>query len=142
MTENQIEKYLKRNAVALDIHYSGLSKSVYFSFYNDEDDYMIIRLSDHELPITYQNREHRNSFDVRFTDSWTEFKTKLQAFVSVKKLVRKPVQKVFILNDDEIQAFKKDLIYFNNDFEKMCRIDGIKGKKQKEQVAKQLHIFL
>ena len=125
MTVTQVENFLRKNAKSVDIHYSSISSSVYFSFEDDTGDIQEIRLSDHDLPISYDKRQCQKT--VFYSDSWTEFKKELVKTVSVKKQPKKEWKEP-VITSDVLEALKKDFDFVNKDFDKLARVYNFDAK--------------
>ena len=84
---NAIEANLKKRGIDFDLHLSGISKSAYFTFDNKNDETVVVRISNHELPAKYETRANRYT-DFSFTDKMSDIMAFFEKETG-KKVVRK-----------------------------------------------------
>jgi hypothetical protein len=108
MTVQAVEKMFKRFDTEYDLHYSGISKSVYFRFRDKKDDERVLRISNHDLPASYQmDRTHYSDLDYRFTELISDLKLDI-ARLTGKTEKRIPVKKTPEWTAEEIAFIKSE----------------------------------
>lgn len=115
---NAIEANLKKRDIDFDLHLSGMSKSAYFTFDNKEGETVVVRISNHELPATYETRSNRHT-DFSFNDKMSDiiaFFEKETGKATVKKN-----SNAHVVTPEELEMLKKDAEYFGRDIETVAR---------------------
>lgn len=102
---NAIEANLKKRGIDFDLHLSGISKSAYFTFDNKNDETVVVRISNHELPAKYETRANRHT-DFSFSDKMSD----IMAFFEKEtgKTAVKKTGNTHIVTPEEMELFKKD----------------------------------
>ena len=126
-----VEKLFTRLGVDFDLHLSGISNSAYFTFDDKNDNSIILRLSDHDLPAIYQTRANRY-VDFRFTDSQTTIRKFIEKMTGKTKVVSKKSVRSF--TENELELLKKEVGFFG--FDLTLRIYNL--VRYKRQLAKAL----
>ena len=128
MKYEQIENWLNKqtDADCVDVELSGMSRSSYISFCNPEGDIFKIRLSNHNLPVSYN---HDFNFDYRFEDSLKELKEEVLNKCGLTKIVCHRVKEQMPSKED-VAFLKTEYDAFNQSMKRLAGAYQLSEKKQ------------
>lgn len=128
MKLEQIEKAFSSRGIEYTRHLSGISKSAYYTFVDAKGNDLTIRISDHELPASYNTgRNESFSVDFRYTDKMSLISSYIEKNTGKKVKRTKNVEKILSIEDSKYII--SESLALNRPVETVLRIYGKEGYK-------------